>query len=88
MGGNSNSDDVEMSTNLMRIISRFSLTLRNVSCGDYRDEIASRNECRVQFLILEKLQELKTVLKQNVPNLDSEDYCNKLTSGMTEMRGR
>lgn len=87
MGGSAD-DDTEKSTNLMRIVSRFCLTLRNVSSGDYRDEVASKNENRMQYLINDKMVELKNTLKQNVPNLDTEEYCDKIISAMSEMRGR
>lgn len=74
---------------LIRVISRFSQTLRQLSAGDYRDQLARNDtDLRIKYQVGEILQELKVELGNNVPDLDDEAYSKRLADTITSMRGR
>jgi interferon-induced GTP-binding protein Mx1 len=74
---------------LIRIISRFTQTLRQVAAGDYRDPIPQYNPSfRLKYIVNESLYSLQTELKQKIPNLDDDAYANKLSEAIISMKGR
>ena len=74
---------------LIKIISRYTSTLRQIAVGDYRDQLAQSNtELRIRYHVTEILEELKKTLAMNVPDLTDEEYSARLQAGISEMRGR
>lgn len=74
---------------LVRLINRFSLTLRQSCAGEYRDELTANNaDIRIQYKVHCALRDLKHALALNVPDLDGEDYQVRLSDALANMRGR
>ena len=74
---------------ILRIISRYTSTLRQIAVGDYRDQLAQSNtELRIRYHVTELLDGLRKTLAENIPDINDEEYSTKLQSGIAEMRGR
>jgi interferon-induced GTP-binding protein Mx1 len=74
---------------LIRLLSRFTQTLRQVCRGEYRDMLAQHHsELRIKFNISTMLQRLNENISRRVPDLSSQAYEQKLASVMNDMRGR
>jgi interferon-induced GTP-binding protein Mx1 len=81
-------DDVRRKM-LVRLISRFTQTLRQVAQGDYRDALPQQHPTlRLKYTINTVLQQLEQDLKHKIPDLASEVYLLKLRKAMKDMRGR
>ena len=82
-------DETDQRRLLLKLCSRFGQTLRQITIGDYRDEVAqSSPDLRVKFTIDEIIKDLKNNLSKSVPDFGDEEYSQKLIQELTEMRGR
>lgn len=89
LGTEISASDSEKRKLIIRLISRFSQTLRQIVVGDYRDEILKDNtELRIKFHVNEILKNLQESIKLEIPNLDTQEYEERLRVGISEMRGR
>lgn len=74
---------------LVRLISRFTQTLRQVSIGDYRDVLPQQQSIyRIKAAANNELTMLQGELKKTVPDLSGDIYAAKLASAMETLRGR
>lgn len=82
-------DDDSKRKLLIRIISRFTQTLRQVAAGDYRDPIPQYNPSfRLKYMFSESLSSLQKELRQKIPDLEHESYATKLSDAIVSMKGR
>lgn len=82
-------DDAEKRKMLIRLLSRFTQTLRQVCRGEYRDPLAQHHaDLRMKYNVSNLLQDLNIGISASVPDLSSAAYEEKLSSVMNEMRGR
>jgi interferon-induced GTP-binding protein Mx1 len=82
-------DDASKRKLLIKIITRYTQTLRQISNGDYRDSIPTKfANFRLKYFINEVLSNLEEDLNKSVPNFQSKDYSIKLKTVISEMRGR
>ena len=81
--------DHAKSKTLIKLVSRYCATLRQIAVGDYRDQLAQSNtELRIRFHVTQILDELRLTLSESVPDLTNEEYSERLHAGISEMRGR
>jgi interferon-induced GTP-binding protein Mx len=81
--------DVAKSKTLMKIVARYAATLRQIAMGDYRDQLAQSNtELRIRYLVNQILDQLRNTLAANIPDLSDPVYAERLSTGISEMRGR
>lgn len=74
---------------LVRLISRYTQTLRQIAQGDYRDALPQqRSSLRLKYRINQVLQQLEEALKQQIPDIANDVYLVKLKKTMKDMRGR
>lgn len=75
---------------LVKLISRFTQTLRQIAVGDYRDPLPQNQVTfRLKFTANARLQSLQQELKANLPDFYGEAYAQKLSKSMVySMRGR
>ena len=74
---------------VIHVLNRFSQTLRQISCGEYRDECAASDaSLRLQFRTRLMLGNLKVTLSKNVPDVESSSFSGRISKGLTDMRGR
>jgi interferon-induced GTP-binding protein Mx1 len=89
LGAELPSSDEEKRKVLMRVISRFSQTLRQISAGDYRDPLTrSDTDLRIKYHVGEILQRLRVDLSRNIPDVDNDEYSRRLAATICSMRGR
>lgn len=89
LGSELPSDEQEKRKQLIRLLSRYTQTLRQVCRGEYRDPLAQHHsELRMKYNVSNLLQSLNQGISLSVPDLNSEAYEVKLASVMSEMRGR
>lgn len=82
-------DDFTRRKLLIKLITRYTQTLRQISNGDYRDPLPTKySSLRLKYYINQQLSTLQDQLSQNVPQFQSKDYCNKLATSLEEMKGR
>lgn len=75
---------------LVKLISRFTQTLRQIAIGDYRDPLPQNQVIfRLKYAANTTLQSLQQELKQNLPDFHGDVYAQKLSKDMVyTMRGR
>jgi interferon-induced GTP-binding protein Mx1 len=75
---------------LVKLISRFTQTLRQISIGDYRDSLPQTQVMfRLKFSVNATLQGLQRELRQNLPDFHGQIFAQKLSKDMVyAMRGR
>ena len=82
-------DEQEKRKMLIKTVSRYAQTLRQISVGDYRDQLAqSHFDLRIRYHVNELLTSLKNSLNMNMPDLSSDAYAERLHNGISDMRGR
>jgi interferon-induced GTP-binding protein Mx1 len=82
-------DDLAKRKTLIKIVARYSAALRQIAVGDYRDQLAQSNtELRIRYHVTQILEELRSTLSENVPDLTDDEYSSRLQAGVSEMRGR
>lgn len=82
-------DEQEKRKVLIKTVSRYAQTLRQISVGDYRDQLAQSNfDLRIRYHVNELLTELRKSLSLNMPDLSSDAYAERLHNGISDMRGR
>ncbi|RYH22018.1 hypothetical protein EON65_19820 [archaeon] len=74
---------------IVRLLSRFTQTLRQVCRGEYRDPLAQHHaEFRMKYNVSNMLTTLNQGINACIPDLNSASYEVKLAGVMGEMRGR
>jgi interferon-induced GTP-binding protein Mx1 len=74
---------------LIKLITRYTQTLRQVCNGDYRDPIPTKHEkYRLKYYMNANLSQLENNLKEAIPDFNSKEYALKLKDSISTMRGR
>lgn len=86
-------DAVDRSRILLKIISRFGQTLRQISSGEYRDSLTMEvQELRIKYAIKEIIASMQSNLSQKIPNFHastaSNDDTEYIAKQLNELRGR
>lgn len=74
---------------LVKIITQFTQTLRQIATGDYRDSLPRYDpDFRLKYTMYETLVSLEQQIKGNIPDLSGDDYKEKLIVAIDNLRGR